>query len=237
MKNVCVIALGGSLVVPHLSDSGGVDVAFLKRFRSFLLGELKNGRRVVLVVGGGKIARMYNASAARVVRMTKEDLDWIGIHATRLNAHLLRTIFVKTAYPVVLDHDPSFAEAKRLRESRARLFIASGWRPGWSTDYIASRLARKFGARDIVDAGDIPFVYDEDPKKNGNAKPIVALSWKEYRRLIPQAWSPGMAVPFDPVASRLAQKEKLRVKILDGRDLKNMKRAINGESFKGTLIS
>lgn len=231
-----VIALGGSLVVPHLSDSDGIDVAFLQKFRKFLLGELKNGRRIILVVGGGKTARMYNTSASRVVRMTKEDLDWIGIHATRLNAHLLRTIFVKTAHPVVVDHDPSPAEAARLKTGKAKLLIASGWRPGWSTDYIASRLAQRFGARDVVDAGDVPFVYEEDPRKNEGAKPMYRLTWKEYRRLIPKAWTPGMAVPFDPVASRLAEQKGLRVKIILGRDFKNMKRAIEGNSFRGTLI-
>ena len=36
-------------------------------------------------------------------RVTDEDKDWIGIHATRLNAHLLRTIFRDVADPVVID--------------------------------------------------------------------------------------------------------------------------------------
>jgi hypothetical protein len=31
-----------------------------------------------------------------------EDLDWLGVHATRLNAHLFRTIFRDLAHPVIL---------------------------------------------------------------------------------------------------------------------------------------
>jgi len=237
MQKACIIALGGSLVVPTLSDKNGVDVLFLRRFRKFILAEIKKGRTIIIVVGGGKTARMYNRSAAKVVRMSKEDLDWIGIHATRLNAHLLRTIFVKTAHPVVIDHDLSSADVEKLTKSRAKLFIASGWKPGWSTDYVASKLAVTFGIADIIDAGDIPYVYEEDPKKNGGAKPITELSWKEYRTIIPTLWTPGMAVPFDPIASRVAEKENLRVKILYGKDLRNMKKAIEGKPFQGSVIA
>ena len=172
MQHFSVIALGGSLIVPYLSDTDGIDVPFLKSFRKFIVKELTSGRRIVIVAGGGKTARVYNSSAAKIVPMTDEDLDWIGIHATRLNAHLLRTIFVKEAHPVIIDHDPSPKEIEAMKKSTARLFIASGWRPGWSTDYVAVKLAEKFGGREVVIAGDISHVYDKDPKKQKDAKKI-----------------------------------------------------------------
>ena len=53
-SNITVIALGGSLIVPHLSDTGGINVEFLKKFREFLLKEIKKGKRFVIVAGGGK---------------------------------------------------------------------------------------------------------------------------------------------------------------------------------------
>ena len=237
MKNpYVVIHLGGSIVVPHISDQGGMNIPFLKKFRVFLQKELKQGRRFLIVVGGGKTSRAYQKSASKVVKIQEYDLDWIGIHATRLNAHLLRTIFEKEAYPVVIDHDPTREEVLVLKSSRKKLFFASGWKPGWSTDYIAVELARKFGAKEVIIAKDTPFVYDSDPKKNPKAKPMRRITWSVYKNLIPKKWSPGLSSPVDPVAARLAEKVGVSAKILRGTDLQNFRKAIEGELFVGTII-
>lgn len=232
-----IIHLGGSLVVPTISDTGGINVAYLKKLRIFLLSQLKKKKKFIIVIGGGKTARVYQKSAARIVNIHEYDLDWIGIHATRLNAHLLRTIFEKEAYPVVIDHDPSKEEVEMLKSSNKNLFFASGWKPGWSTDYIAVELARKFDSKEVIIAKDTPFVYDSDPKKNGKAKPIKKLSWKEYAKLIPAIWTPGLSAPVDPVATKLAEKLKIEAKILSGKDFISLKAAVEGRPFKGTLIS
>lgn len=232
-----IIHLGGSVVVPHISDEGGINVSFLRKFLQFLRKQLRKGRRFIIVIGGGKTTRVYQKSAAKVMSMSDWDLDWIGIHATRLNAHLLRTIFVKEAYPVVIDHDPLEEEVETMKASSRKLFFASGWRPGWSTDYIAVRLAQKFRAEEVIIAKDIPYVYDSDPRKNAKAKPIKKISWKEYKKFIPQTWTPGLSVPVDPVATRLAEKLKIAAKIIRGTDLPNFQKAISGKPFEGTVIS
>lgn len=232
-----VIAVGGSLIVPHLTDTDGIDVPFLKAFRRLLVREMKRNRQFIIVPGGGKTCRVYQKAGRQIVKMSNNDLDWIGIHSTRLNAQLLRTIFGKEAHPVVIDHDPSAKEVAQLKRTKKKLFIASGWKPGWSTDYIAMRLAQKFGAKEMMDAGDIDFVYDKDPKKFEDAKPLEKLSWKEYRKLIPSKWTPGLASPIDPIAARLAEKARIQAKIIKGTNLENMKKAIEGKEFVGTVIS
>ena len=240
MKNdheLTVIALGGSIIVPELSNEGGIDVRYLRRFRRFIMSETGKGRRFVIVAGGGKTSRVYQRSVSRIVRVPSEDLDWIGIHSSRLNAHLLRTIFRDTAHPVVIDHDPSDREAKTLLSSEHPVLIASGWSPGWSTDFIAARLAHALGAQKAVIAGDTPFIYEEDPKRNGDAGKIVEMDWRSYRRMIPKRWSPGLSLPIDPVAAALGEREGLVMNVLDGRDLKNMGRAIDGREFRGTIVS
>lgn len=226
-----VISLGGSVIVPHLSDEGGINVPFLKDFRKLILGELKKNKNFIIVAGGGKTARVYQKAASEIVRLKKEDIDWIGIHSTRLNAHLLRTIFWKEAYPVVLD-DPY----KKLIKGKKELLIGSGWRPGWSTDYVTVLLAERFGAKEIINAGDIPFVYTKDPKKFKDAQPIKNISWSNYQKIIPSKWIPGMSLPFDPVATKKAKELKLRVKIIQAGDLKNLKNTIEGKEFNGTMI-
>ncbi len=229
-----VIALGGSLVAPHGAEQGIVSSTFLKRFRAFLLKELAKKRRFCLVIGGGKITRLYQKAASKVVSVPGEDLDWIGVHATRLNAHLIRTIFYKEAYPVIIDHDPTQKEADALQNHN--LVIASGWRPGWSTDYVAVRLAEKLHGKKVIIAGDTQFVHEKDPRKFPSAKPVKQISWSAYQRIIPKKWTPGLSLPVDPVATRLAKKIGLEAKILKGSNLESFARAIAGKPFTGTLI-
>ncbi|MDD4333294.1 MAG: UMP kinase, partial [Patescibacteria group bacterium] len=50
------------------------------------------------------------------------------------------------------------------------------------------------------------------------------------------AWSPGLNMPFDPIASRKAQELNLQV-IIAGKNLKNLKNILEDKKFKGTVIS
>ena len=87
-QETVIISLGGSIIIPD-----EVDVRFLRRFRELVLKHARAGKRFIIIAGGGMVCRRYQAAAAKITRLTAEDLDWLGIHATRFNAHLLRTIF------------------------------------------------------------------------------------------------------------------------------------------------
>lgn len=222
---IIIIALGGSIMHP-----GEIDVLFLKKFRKFILKWLGKSKKFIIVAGGGSIARDYQNASSKILRLSDEDKDWIGIHATRLNAHLLRTIFYKEADPVVLD------ARFKIGKLRSKVTIASGWRPGWSTDYVALQLADDFDVKEAVIAGSPAYVYTDDPKKNKQAKALKSLTWKEYRKLIPAAWKPGSHAPVDPVGARLAHGKKLAAVILKGTDLKNFDNLLAGKEFFGTII-
>ncbi|NTU99420.1 UMP kinase, partial [Candidatus Falkowbacteria bacterium] len=88
MNNITIISLGGSLIVPDQ-----IDTAFLKAFKKLLESRIKEGERFILISGGGRTARNYQQAAKSVAKLHDDDVDWLGIHATRINAHLLRTIF------------------------------------------------------------------------------------------------------------------------------------------------
>lgn len=230
-----VIALGGSVMYPEQ-----IDISFLKQFRQFILKRLasgsrrrsglRNGSRFVIVTGGGRIARVYQEAASKISKITDDDKDWLGIHGTRLNAHLLRTIFRDVADPVVID------SRHKIKKLRRPVTVASGWRPGWSTDYIAVALAQDFGVSEMIVAGKPAFVYDKDNGKHSDAKPFHDLRWHEYRRLIPKNWKPGLHAPVDPVAAKLAEQKKIKAIIVNGRDLKNFSNLLSGKDFNGTLI-
>lgn len=222
-----VISLGGSIISSRV---GKININFLKKFRRLILKFLKKGFKFIIIVGGGKTCRLYQSAASKIAKLPNEDRDWLGIHTTRLNAHLLRTIFRKMAYPVILD------EPKKPIKNNWRLLIASGWRPGHSTDYIAVLLARRFKIKEIVNAGDVPFVYDKDPDIYQNARAFKEISWSDFRRIVGSKWSPGLSTPFDPVAAKLAEKLKIRVFIIKGTEIKNFEKLLLGKKFKGTII-
>ena len=221
------MSIGGSLVVPN----GGPDAKFLKQFDGFISAEVKKGRKFVIVVGGGKTARHYIDAAREVHQVKPEDLDWMGIHATRLNGHLLRTIFRKFAHPVVISNP-----LRTPKKWKGKVLIAAGWKPGWSTDYVACRIAKRLGVKQVINASNIDYVYTDDPRKNKAAKPIKEMNWKDYRKMVGDEWDPGLSAPFDPIASKFCHKNKINVAIVSG-DVKNMKNVLLSKDFKGTLLT
>jgi uridylate kinase len=224
-----VISVGGSLIVPN----EGIDTDFLIKLNNLIREEVKLGKRFLLVAGGGKIARLYRDAGRTVIgNVTEEDLDWLAIHVTHLNGHLLRTIFQDIANPRVIQHYD-----RKLENWTEPIAIGAGWMPGWSTDYDAVILARDHGAKIIINMSNIDFVYDCDPAKHDNAKPLEKITWEQMEKLVGDKWSPGFNAPFDPIATKLAKKLGVTVAIANGNDMQNIKKIINGESFKGTVIS
>jgi uridylate kinase len=225
-QHVTVISLGGSLIAPK----EGIDVAFIRKFSALIRREVGRGRRFVIICGGGTTARQYQGAAERITTLTRDDLDWLGIHATRLNAHLLRTVFRDLAHPRIIT-DPH-----EDMPSRQPVIIGAGWRPGCSTDFDAVLLAQRYGAERLINLSNIAYVYDKDPRAHKDAKAFPKMTWKDFRRRFGSKWHPGLNSPFDPVASKEAEKIGLQVVVAEGRDLKNLEYILESKPFKGTVI-
>lgn len=225
-EEIIVISVGGSLICP-----GQIDKDFLKQLKSTIEKQLRKGKRFILIAGGGRTARYYQEAAQSVAGINKEDLDWMGIHATRINAQLLRTIFQKYAKPKVIKNPDEKIDF------REKILVAAGWKPGFSTDYDAVLLAKQFKVKKIINLSNIDYVYDKDPRQHSDAKPFKEMNWKEFRKLVGNKWNPGLNAPFDPVASKEAEKLELCVAIINGKNLENLKKAIEGKEFVGTTIS
>jgi len=226
---VTVLSLGGSIVAPENPDTEFL-VEFVSLIRNWLAED--NSRKLILVVGGGGPARAYQKAFRAVVPGgTDEEADWIGIMATRLNAQLLRALFADIC-PSEVVYDPTKVEL-----FTGRVMVAAGWKPGFSTDNDAVLLAERFDATTVINLSNIAKVYTDDPRTNPEAKPIDSISWADFRSIVGDDWVPGKNVPFDPVASLHAQKSGLRVICAAGRDIKNLRKILDGEDFIGTVIS
>jgi uridylate kinase len=226
-QKTIIISLGGSLVAPP----EGINVDFIKKFKKFILAEIKNGYKFYLVVGGGATARQYCQAANQITKLSSAELDWIGIRASRLNAFLIKSIFGSTAYSeVIIDPLQNITTKKNIT-------IAAGWKPGWSTDYVATKLAEKNNIKTIINLSNINYVYSADPRIDKNAQPLTQISWPNFCRLVGNKWKPGLNSPFDPIASRLAKKLNLEVAIINGQKFPEIKKYLKQKNFQGTLIS
>lgn len=221
-----ILSLGGSLIVPE-----DIDVEFLRKFRLLVLKYIKKENRIAILCGGGKVCRNYQDAAKKIVDITHLDADLIGIMATRLNAEFVRAIFSEYAYEKVI-YNPT----EKIKTSK-KILIGAGWLPGCTTDNDSVLLAENLKAKTVINLTNVDYVYDKDPRKFKDAKPITEVSWKKYIGIIENKYKPGMNVPFDPIASKKAQKLKLKVIILNGKNLKNLEKCLKGKVFNGTVIS
>lgn len=224
-----VLSIGGSLIVPN----GGPDTEFLAKLNTFIRKHVRDGKRFFIVIGGGKICRTYQVAAREVSEhLTDTDIDWLGIHATRLNAHLVRTIFQDIAHPRIIENYDH-----KLKDWKEAVVIGSGWKPGWSTDYDAVVLARDYGAELIVNVSNIDWIYDHDPKKFKDAKKLKTVTWNELQKIVGTTWTPGQNTPFDPIATKLAKEHNFTVFVTGGTSFANLEKIITGQAdYTGTKI-
>jgi len=226
-KETIVMSVGGSLIVPDQ-----IDTDFLINLKEFIKKETAKGRRFIIIAGGGRTARRYQEAAAKAHDTKNEDLDWLGLHATRLNGHLLLTIFRDMAYRVMITNPDDVLDVPENED----LIIAAGYRPGASTDLRAVQIADRVKAHKIINLSNTDYVYTDNPTTNPDAKKIEKIAWPEFRKLIPEEWGPGLSSPFDPVAAKEAERIGLEVAQINGLNLEALANYVNGEDFIGTVI-
>jgi uridylate kinase len=224
-NNFIILSLGGSIIVPNQINS-----EFLKKFILTIKKYIEKGYRFIIITGGGRTCRSYNDSLKQVVKPTSEDLDWLGIQATRLNAELVRICFQDLAYEKVL-LDPDM-----IPDTDKPIIVGGGWKPGNSSDLAAIRSAVRVGASKVINLSNVDFAYNKDPKVFPDAKIMKNTSWKEFRAILPDVWVPGINVPFDPIAAREAEENGLEVVIMNGQKLENLTNYLDGQEFVGSII-
>ena len=228
MNNLAVISLGGSIIAPDK-----VDTAFLRQLnealRTYLIED--RSRKIILVCGGGSPARVYQ-QAMREIRedVDSEELDWLGIRATHINGQLIKAMLSEFCT------DNLIIDPTGHINFRGQVLVAAGWKPGFSTDNDAVILAERFEGRLIINLSNITKVYTDDPKKNPDAKPLDSISWADYRTMVGNQWTPGKSTPFDPIASKRAEKMHMKVVCADGRNIRNTMDILYGRPFLGTVL-
>jgi len=214
-----------------------IDLGFLKNFKHSLQKYLGanpstglRARKFIVLVGGGKICRVYQKALLEFGAKDK-DRDWMGINISRLNAEVVKNLFNGLSYPQIVT-DPT-KKAKTTKD----IIIGAGWKPGWSTDYVSVLSAKTYGVTTIINLTNVDYVYDKNPSQFPDAKPLKEVSWKNFTQIVGDKWTPGLSMPFDPRASKLAERLKIKVIMINGKNLERLEDFFNNKPFIGTTIS
>lgn len=188
--------------------------------------------RLVVVAGGGKIARHY-ITHARSSGADESSLDQLGIDVSRLNAQLLIYALKNKAYP----HPPTtLHEIKNAVDGR-QIVVTGGLHPGQSTNGTAALIAEKISASEFINATDVDGVYDLDPNKYPKAKKFSRINIKDLKNiLIHEDSMAGGYDLMDIVALKIIERSQIKTRIVKA-DLKILEKVITGKSTSGTIIT
>ncbi len=224
-----VISIGGSIVAPP-----NLDVQFIDSLARTMVELSKDDRKIYCVTGGGWIARQY-ITAAREFGAAEEELDLIGIQATRINAQLLIAALSKyTETPV----RPMASTESTIDSSEGyKIAVMGGTFPGHSTDYVGAELAKKTKADRFVNATNVDGVYSADPNVVATAEFYPVLHIDRLIKMMGTEWKlAGTKAVIDGPACAMIKEAKIATSVVNGKNLPELAKAIRGEDFHGTRI-
>ncbi|MFW9793194.1 MAG: UMP kinase, partial [Candidatus Thorarchaeota archaeon] len=155
-----VLKIGGSLLY---DKDGQVRIDRLREYADSIKSLVKAGHSLVVVVGGGKPARIF-ISAARELGASEAQCDWLGIKLARNNAELLCAALGDLAYPKIID---DFDELEVAINLGGKIVLLGGMIPGQSTNAVAAAAAELIDADMIFNATNVDGVYDRHPEEKG----------------------------------------------------------------------
>jgi uridylate kinase len=190
----------------------------LKKY-AIMLSEISKKVQLVVVAGGGKVARHY-ISTARSFGSDEASLDMLGIEVSRLNARLLILALGDQAYPVVPEDLEQVSKAVTgnsgtSSSNSSRVVVTGGLHPGQSTNATAALIAEKVKASKFLNATDVNGIYDSDPNKNKGAKLFKEITVKKCIELLGSEDSVAGAYDLmDIVALKVIERSKIHTVVL-----------------------
>jgi len=228
----CLLKISGEALA---GDAGhGIDSLIINRVAQEIVGSVKMGIQIALVIGGGNFARGVSASAGG---MNRAAADSIGMLATVMNAIAMQDALEKhelgTEVMSAISMEPLcqiFDRRKAvqiLENGKAVLFAAGTGNPFFTTDTAAVLRAIESGCDVMMKATKVDGIYSADPLKDKSAFKFNDITYEEILKR-------NLAV-MDTTAVTLAREHKLPVcvfKLAEG----NLTKALTQSGGIGTLV-
>lgn len=194
-----------------------------------------SGVELAIVVGAGNLWRGARNGAG----MDAATADYMGMIATVMNAMALQDALERDGCPTRVQTAIQMSEVaepyirrramRHLEKGRIVIFGGGTGNPFFTTDTAATLRALEIGANVVLMAKNkVDGVYDDDPRKNPNARKIDAISHMEVVQR-------GLQV-MDATALTLCVEKELPIVVFDIFAPGNLQRLLSGERV-GTLIS
>ncbi|MHA1962048.1 MAG: UMP kinase [Candidatus Thorarchaeota archaeon] len=223
-----VLKIGGSLLY---DDAGEVLTDRIRKYADVILGLSKEGHQLIIVVGGGKPARVF-ITAARELGASEAQCDWIGIKMARQNAELLGAALGGAAYPKIVES----LDELEIAVQHGKVVLLGGLIPAQSTNAVAAVAAETVGAEKLFNATNVDGVYDKDPKLSG-AKKLDTVKIAELRSILSGGGTrAGEYKLFDPVAIRVVERSKISAVIFDGTLPENLRYIFEGKKIGSVIV-
>ena len=233
--NRIVLKLSGEALAIKDNEGKVLDIfdpAFVDQVAAAIKKCADHGNQLAIVVGAGNIWRGRSGGD-----MDRTDADRMGMLATVINAICLKDALVRAgAEAVVMTSVPMypFAEVYSAQSACAALdagkivvFGAGLGIPFLSTDTTGAVRAAEIGADAILMAKSVDYIYDDDPRKNKNAKPIMEIKASEVLARNLQA--------MDATATAFCLSTGMMVKLFGLKSADDIERAIIDGKY-GTVI-
>ena len=230
MKRV-LIKLSGEALSNKTSDI--YDNSFVDKVAGALVECSKEGYELAVVVGAGNIWRGRQGG-----EMDRVAADQMGMLATVINAICLKDAIVRmgggaavmTSVPMAPFAENYSGETakKYLSEGKIVVFGAGLGIPFLSTDTTGAVRAAEISADAMLMAKNIDYVYDDDPRKNPNAKRLETVKASEVLAMNLKA--------IDATATAFCLSTGMPIKIFGLSNPLDIAKAVRGETL-GTVIT
>jgi uridylate kinase len=203
-------------------------------------------QKFMIAIGGGALNKIMNEEAReKNPEITGEELDWVGIKSTWVNAEYV----IKKFKEAKLDVCSEVIKDPTKKVEGHRIYIAGAWKPGNSTDYVTMMLAKVYAAERVIKISDFEIVKDFSPLKVkdlskterdnilAEAKDLPNATWQKMIDLVGTEWVPRLNTPLDPLAAKLGFENKnITLYICKESELDKVLFG-NLETFRGTIVS
>lgn len=211
-----VVKVGGSVSI----GEKGPDFSYTSRLLP-ALKQLKKKNQLIIAIGGGQLTRAYGKSIEKF-GLSNREKELIYIELISANVRFLASA-LKMKPIFSLDNIKSGTNG-----------VIGGISPGRSTDANAAIVAKRIGADVFIKMTNVDGVYDRDPNKFRGAKKIEKMEFSELAKLAPKG-KPNKYGVLDKLAVETLATAKIKTIIINGKDPKNLLKAVRGKKI-GTLI-
>jgi uridylate kinase len=215
---------------------GGFDPLTASYFAEEIKKAAKTGCQIVLVVGGGNMARGAEVAKHGIKRVTG---DHMGMLSGLMNSIAMTDVFEAHGIPTrclsnifadQVAENYSFRRAeKHLNQNRVLIVAGGSGRPYFTHDTVAVNVGLELSCEVVLKSTKVDGVYDKDPNKHSGAKKFEALSFQK-------AIEDGSIKVMDKAALGLAMELGMPVIVYDAMTPDNLLNIVKGKSV-GTKVS